>query len=280
MLELEQGHVKVARAEGLEMEDPRMSLLDVADTYQQLADWHHRHGHPQQRDRFLLLAAYSALADGQPDTAESFRQKLLRHNPHHLLKPYHSFEEAMQAPDVDEYARDLLRSYPPETAADLLSRLPYQKNTSSTAQPAIPPTQPLIDLDAPSSQAAPTEEELPRVYRVRQDPAESPAKSRPRTAVRSQPANFPEAVDATLAPQRPPQNMSLPTQRPTPAPPVRPLPVYDQKQEPPLDDRELPDTEMPGSLGSLVCTGLAVLFGALSLGLVLYTLFGRWITTR
>ncbi|MBV9121801.1 MAG: hypothetical protein JO112_00400, partial [Planctomycetes bacterium] len=71
-------------------------------------------------DRFLVLAADAAFSGGQLDEAERLRGRLLQLNPHHLLKPFASMEEAVRSTDVQNYIAGLRRTYPPETAENLL----------------------------------------------------------------------------------------------------------------------------------------------------------------
>src|SRR4051812_36187718 len=80
--------------------------------YQDLADWYERQSQPQLRDRFLLLAADAALSSGMPDEAERLRQRLLQVTPHHMLKPFASFAQALRSPDVQGYVSDMREKYP------------------------------------------------------------------------------------------------------------------------------------------------------------------------
>ncbi len=82
--------------------------------YEELADRFVAQHEPRFRDHCLVLAADAALAADKPQEAERLRQSLLQHNPHHLLRPFASMTEAMQAPDVQEYIADLRRQWPPE----------------------------------------------------------------------------------------------------------------------------------------------------------------------
>ena len=100
--------------------DPRENLLRI---YRELADWYERQRQPQMRDRFLVLAADAALTAGRPDEAERLRLRLLKVNPHHMLKPYGSFAQALKAPDVLTYVKDLRVNYPADVAEDLLRTL-------------------------------------------------------------------------------------------------------------------------------------------------------------
>src|SRR5207244_3539469 len=63
------------------------------------------------------------LAAGQTDEAERLRGRLLHHNPHHLLKPYSSFAEAMKTADVQNYVGALRRSHPYDKAETMLEEL-------------------------------------------------------------------------------------------------------------------------------------------------------------
>src|SRR5271166_3465154 len=95
--------------------------MDIVAIYEELAEFEEQRGENQPRDRFLILAADAALAQGDNDRAELIRGRLLEVNPHHLLKPYPSFADALKAPDVFGYVADLRHSYPPAEAERLLA---------------------------------------------------------------------------------------------------------------------------------------------------------------
>src|SRR3954468_6817059 len=88
--------------------------------YEELANQYSRDGLVKLRDWFLVLAADAAQTAGRPDEDERLRQRLLHHNPHHLLRPFGSFAEALRSPDVLGYVKELRRTYPPQTSQDLL----------------------------------------------------------------------------------------------------------------------------------------------------------------
>ncbi|HYV38297.1 MAG TPA: hypothetical protein VE988_21620 [Gemmataceae bacterium] len=90
------------------------------EIYEELAGLYDRQGQAKLRDWFLVLAADVALARGQEDDAERLRRRLLHVNPHHLLRPYESFAEALDSSDVAKYVADLRKHYPLETAEQLL----------------------------------------------------------------------------------------------------------------------------------------------------------------
>jgi hypothetical protein len=99
--------------------------------YRDVADCYDRCGQESMRDRFLVLAADAALSSNQIDEAERLRSHLLQRNPHHLLKPYASFEEAMKSVDVQNYVAALRRSHPFEKAEYLLETLRPPSSRSS-----------------------------------------------------------------------------------------------------------------------------------------------------
>jgi hypothetical protein len=117
--------------EGAEM-DPRENLLRV---YKELADWYEKQRQPPMRDRFLVLAADAALLANRPDEAEALRLRLLKVNPHHMLKPYASFTQALKAPDVLTYIKDLRVNYPANVAEDLLHTLQTEGKHPPAANP-------------------------------------------------------------------------------------------------------------------------------------------------
>jgi hypothetical protein len=125
--------------------------------YVEIADAYERRGQGQMRDRFLVLAADAALSSGQPPEADKLRRRLLIASPHHLLKPYASFAQAIEAPDFLAYVQDLRRNYPPQAAEELLATL-HREDVDATQRPA---TAPVVDLDLPST--APE----PPIYRLR-----------------------------------------------------------------------------------------------------------------
>jgi hypothetical protein len=120
--------------------------------YADLADWEQRHGSPQARDRFLILAADAALTAGLHDEAERFRDRLLETNPHHLLRPYPSLAEAMKSSDVYGYIADLRGTYPLEEAEKLLAAVQGDRGAPVSSSPSPAPTHPpLPELPPPSA---------------------------------------------------------------------------------------------------------------------------------
>src|SRR5262249_13698128 len=126
------------------------SVEHVVRVYQQLAEGYEKQGQAQMRDRFLVLAADAALGGGRPDEAERLRGRLLPQNRHPLLKTYPSLAEALKVPDVRSYVTDLRRSYPPETAQNLLQSLAAEPPEPGP-QTKKPPAQPVFNPPLPPS---------------------------------------------------------------------------------------------------------------------------------
>jgi len=124
-------------------------------SYRELAECYDRLGQDIMRDRFLVLAAEAALASHRKVEAEQIRTELLRLNPHHLLMPYASFEEAMKSIDVLNYVAALRQSHPFENAELLLEVL----------RPSSGPSLPLIDDSQILRLIGPEEpDDLPALY--------------------------------------------------------------------------------------------------------------------
>jgi hypothetical protein len=233
--------------------------------YRELAEDYGRQGQAQMRDRFLVLAADAALAAGQDAEAERLRSRLLQHNPHHLLKPYNSFAEAMKSADVQNYVSALRRSHPYEKAENLLEGL--RQSGEHGVSPSKPQLKTSPELEVTPHIALSAGEEL-KVFRVadtRQEPKASP--SRPAAHVR------PPSPSASPPPARPPQSSQAPpSARPSGAEEILPLrrepyPTMDKLRPGPAEREEHDPTA-----GGWVATGLFLL--ALLLGILLgaYTL--------
>jgi hypothetical protein len=108
--------------------------------YEELANRFAKQNEPRSRDHCLVLAADTALAAGRPQDADRLRQRLLQFNPHHLLRPFASMVESMQAPDVQEYVADLRRQWPPEFVQKLY--LSGDNAPAVAEPPAAVPTRP------------------------------------------------------------------------------------------------------------------------------------------
>ena len=199
-----------------------MDTLATLQVYKELADWYERQGQSAMRDRFLILAAEAAFSAGKADEAERLRQRLLQGNPHHMLKPFSSFAQALQSNNVQIYVHDLQVNYPPETAENLLQNL--RSGADSTA--ALPQTAPLIEIrDEPTLPLGNPSESL-KVYPLREEAASPPAnptpppnRPSPRKPATAPPAARPQpTVPVSSIPARPPQPAAAPISPPPPPP--------------------------------------------------------------
>src|SRR5262249_61880238 len=108
-----------------------MDTLATLQVYKELADWYERQGQAAMRDRFLILAAEAAFSAGKADEAERLRQRLLQGNPHHMLKPFSSFSQALQSPNIQIYLHHFQVNYPPGTAQNLLPSVRGGRDSAS-----------------------------------------------------------------------------------------------------------------------------------------------------
>jgi hypothetical protein len=245
-----------------------MDTLATLQVYRELADWYERQGQSAMRDRFLILAAEAAFAAGKPEEAERLRQRLLQGNPHHMLKPFSSFSQALQSTNIQIYIHDLQVNYPPDNAETLLHNLRGGSEPAS----GVPQTAPLIEIrDEPTLPLGNTVESL-KVYPLR----EEPEPTLPPAPPPAKPTNLdrPPQRKATTAPPAPPpprpSTLNPPPARsqptiPVAAPPSRPArPAFVPNPPPP------PEPGAPGGAWlTLLLFGMTVTAGV---ALAVYTL--------
>ena len=225
-----------------------------SQVYEELATWYDRQGQANLRDWFLVLAADQALGQGHPERAERLRRRLLQVNPHHLVRPFASFAEALQSADVKGYVADLRRNYPPESAQQLLQAIVNKK----------PPEQPPKAQVTQARPEKPAEDDRElKVYHTREMPEEP----------------LPMAIEMPAA-QKPKPS---PTLHPEPAAPAArmPTPIAWTKPAAPLVQRaalpvastdETLDEDGPTGLGYWVSTVLFVVTLLTAVVLLVYTL--------
>ena len=83
------------------------------EIYEEFADKCDRQGDARQRDLFLVLAADAAYGAGNKEQADRLRLRLLELSPHHLLRPFANFAEALRSSDIQDYLTNLRRQFPP-----------------------------------------------------------------------------------------------------------------------------------------------------------------------
>ncbi|HEX5272562.1 MAG TPA: hypothetical protein VFW33_18820 [Gemmataceae bacterium] len=187
--------------------------------YKELADVHERQGRPQLRDRYLVLAADAALGADRSAEADLLMARLLRANPHHMLRPFPSFADAMASPDIRNYVAELRRTHPPKQAEAEFDALRTGRAGAAPRQTrALPPTAPVVDLDAEDKRE-------PLKLHREQDGADTPPPARaPKPAAPKPAAPKPAPPKAAPRPITP-----IPLAR-EPAPERPPAPVADAEE--------------------------------------------------
>jgi hypothetical protein len=260
-------------------------------TFQELANWYGQNGQAQMRDRFLVLAADALLSAGRSEEAEQLRSRLLKVNPHHLLKPFASFAEAMKSSDVKNYVEGLRRTYSPEKVAQLQESLRNQPE--GWAKPPASPAPGDAGLDPDGSRpgkggTGPSGEGL-KVYRLQDEKEAEPPRTVPlgpaakgglrptvspvQRPTGAAPANRPVAPTPGSRPVS-----TSPASRPAPsaAPPVQTgsaSPLWSQTPAPSPWRMEPAEAELPEpTAGSWVATWLFCLLLLSGLALAGFTL--------
>src|SRR5262245_2044861 len=152
--------------------------------YQELADTFEQQHQPELRDHFLILAADMALSAGRAEEAERLRQRLLRANPHHVLRPYASFAQASANADIQTFLEELRQRYPVDRAQDMLES--FWPGVPNGPAPGdfdleVPATMPPVPRTRMPAEQRPKEDDVAErlpTNLVRDDPPPPPAKDR------------------------------------------------------------------------------------------------------
>lgn len=241
---------------------PQGPVATSSSPFLELADLFEQRGEPKMRDRFLILAADAAQAAGRAQEADRLLQRLLQGSPHHLLKAYRSFEEALRADVVRPYLSDLRQNYPPEIVASLLQSM--RGNSSSTVRAA-----PLPAAVPPPSRPEPTDDQTAILYpppaaistsrngNDGNDTVSLPSRSEPssRPAARSERATPRPAVPAPAATV--PVASPTPRSKPPAPPPAAPVSLASAPEKP--EEQKAPDP--PGSWLSALLFGVVFVLG-------------------
>ena len=100
---------------------PRLEQLLL--TYLQLARASERRGQPLVRDKLLLLAGVTALELDWDEISAECRQRILRHNPRHLIRRWPDLASASRTERFRSHQAQLRRKYSPEKAEHMLEEL-------------------------------------------------------------------------------------------------------------------------------------------------------------
>jgi hypothetical protein len=229
------------------------------------------------RDQFLVLAADAAHGAGRDNEAERLRAHLLRLNPHHMLRPFGSFAEALCSPDVQSYVNELRRTYPPQAAQKMHEKVqssgsPGIGSEEDHANPALETLRVYEDPEETTAPAPP----LPRATAL--PPATAgvpkPAQRPARPAAQPQPQTRPSAL--------PPPRVAFPpprTSAPPPAPPRTPrvVPERAPAAAPPREpvpaavSGSSPDSE-EAATGAWLSSALFVLLLLVGMAVTVYAL--------
>jgi hypothetical protein len=250
--------------------------MDYSQLYLELSDYYDHRGEAQSRDRFLVLAADAAMIAGDKEEAEHLRQRLLTLNPHHLLKPFKSFEEAQRSRDVTDYINALRRRHPADQVANLVETTVRPKG-GKTAQPErnsqLPPSPQQPARGETASGPRPVD-----VFRMR--PADEP----PPTSVRPRPIPPPPSIPSP-PPSNPGRMRPAPSGQSTPLS-LPPLPFQPEPSRPtgpsPFRPGQLPSSQptvpvyqgirLPTTPGSWFCSVIFVVLLVGGIGLTIYSL--------
>ena len=209
-----------------------MDILATLQVYKELADWYERQGQAAMRDRFLILAAEAAFSAGKPDEAERLRQRLLQGNPHHMLKPFSSFAQALQSSNIQIYIHDLQVNYPAETVEGLLRNLrsgvspPPDSGQGDNTLGMVPRTAPLIEIRDEPTLPLGTSINALKVYPLRDEPEPTlpPAPPVKQTHLNRPASRKPSPSPPSAHPAERPSTLNTPSPRSQPTLP-RPMPI-------------------------------------------------------
>src|SRR5688572_4135769 len=75
------------------------------------------------RDKLLVLAGVTAVEIDRPEVAAECRQRILDHNPQHLVRRWPTFATALEEEEFQAYLRQQIRRYSAERVEHLLEQL-------------------------------------------------------------------------------------------------------------------------------------------------------------
>jgi hypothetical protein len=107
--------------------------IEILGLYLHLAAASERRQRPHVRDRLLVIAAMIAAKMELRRISAYCRQKILSHNPRHLIGRWPQVEDAIEDPDFQHLLRSLQRRYPQERAERLLANLGIERGREREA---------------------------------------------------------------------------------------------------------------------------------------------------
>ncbi|MDX1948250.1 MAG: hypothetical protein SFU86_22860 [Pirellulaceae bacterium] len=110
------------------------SPVELLGTYLHLARAAELRRQPLVRDRLLVLAAViAAQSAGLVPIAAACRERILRHNPGHLIGNWPTVSAAMQTADFSALVEQIARRFSPEEAEQLLAQLGIERGAERRA---------------------------------------------------------------------------------------------------------------------------------------------------
>jgi hypothetical protein len=109
------------------------SPIELLGTYLHLARAAELRRQPLVRDRVLVLAAVIAAQIDLEPIAEACRERILKHNPGHMLGRWPTVAEAMQEEDFQTLVSQLSTRYAPERVGQLVAQLAIERGEERAA---------------------------------------------------------------------------------------------------------------------------------------------------
>jgi hypothetical protein len=107
--------------------------IDLLGTYLHLARAAELRRQPLVRDRVLLLAGVLAVQIDLAPIAELCRERILQHNPRHLVSRWPTLAEAFEHEDLQTLVNQLSTRYGPEQVERLVEQLGIERGNEQAA---------------------------------------------------------------------------------------------------------------------------------------------------
>lgn len=101
--------------------------VEILGLYLHLARASESRHRPHVCDRLLVIAAANAARLGLDRIAAYCRDRILQHNPHHVIGKWDTLQVALEEPDFLHVLRAVQRRYPQEKAERLLASLGIER---------------------------------------------------------------------------------------------------------------------------------------------------------
>ena len=116
-----------------EMIEVMSEPVDILGLYLHLARASERRKRPHVRDRLFVISAFISARMGLPRIAAYCRQRILEHNPRHIIGRWDRVDDAIDQPDFQHVLRTVQRRYPQEKAEKMLDTLGVERGREREA---------------------------------------------------------------------------------------------------------------------------------------------------